>query len=144
MNDGSDQGNNSNLRREWSILVQSFVEDEQVTIDTEDKNSHLIENLKSQGLTFEDFKLYSKHLSVERHSLNNQIEEIKKSIEDKQQTIENLVLVSSDPTKIIQEIENLNELGEQLSQKMILIEIKSKNLRAAENLFFSQSDPAGL
>lgn len=139
MNDGSMSSKNKSLRSEWSILVQSFVEDGSVE-DTTDKNQKLIGQLKSQGLTFEDLKAYAKHLSVERKSINNQIEDIKNSIEDKNQTIENLILVKSDTSDVLAEIDELNQLGEQLSKKMNQIEKKSKSLRLAESLFLAQTE----
>lgn len=139
MNDGSGSIKNKSLRSEWSILVQSFVEDDSVE-DTTDKNQKLIGKLKSQGLTFEDLKAYAKHLSIERKSINNQIEDIKNSIEDKNQTIENLILVKSDTSDVLAEIDELNQLGEQLSKKMNQIEKKSKSLRLAESLFLAQTE----
>jgi uncharacterized coiled-coil DUF342 family protein len=137
MNDGSSNGKNKSLRSEWSILVQSFVEDELIE-EAVDKNQKLIGQLKSQGLAFEDLKAYSKQLSVERKSINNQIEDIKNSIDDKHQTIENLILVKSDTSDVLAEIEELNRLGEQLSKKMSQIEKKSKSLRLAESLYLAE------
>ncbi|MBC7458524.1 MAG: hypothetical protein H7235_09610, partial [Bdellovibrionaceae bacterium] len=69
---------NNSLRSEWSILIQSFVESDSVDVKA-DKNHSLIGQLKSQGLTFQDLKIYAKHLSLERKSINNQIEDIKNS-----------------------------------------------------------------
>lgn len=139
MNDGSGKEKNKSLRSEWSILVQSFVEDDS-TDDSTDKNHSLIGKLKSQGLTFDDLKAYAKHLSVERKKINNQIEDIKNTIDNKQQTIENLILVKSDTSDVLAEIEELNSLGEQLSKKMNQIEKKSKSLRLAESLFQAESE----
>jgi chromosome segregation ATPase len=141
MNDGSGKEKNNSLRSEWSILVQGFEEDDSVE-DVTDKNQKLIGQLKSQGLTFQDLKAYSKYLSVERKSINNQIEDIKNTIEDKYQTIENLVLVKADTSDVLAQIEELNDLGEQLSKKMTQIEHKSKSLRQAESLFLAE--PEGL
>lgn len=141
MNDGSGKEKNNSLRTEWSILIQSFVEEDSVE-DTADKNQKLIGHLKSQGLTFQDLKAYSKHLSVERKSINNQIEDIKNTIEDKHQTIENLILVKSDTSDVLAQIEELNDLGQELSKKMTQIERKSKSLRLAESLFLAE--PEGL
>lgn len=134
MNDGSGKDKNSSLRSEWSILVQSFVEDDSVE-DITDKNQKLIENLKNQGLTFQDLKAYAKHLSAERKSINVQIEDIKNALYNKQQTIENLILVKSDTSGVIAEMDELNDLGEELSKKMTQIERKSKSLRLVESLF---------
>lgn len=139
MNDGSGKGKNNSLRSEWSILIQSFVEEDSVE-DISDKNHNLIGQLKSQGLTFQDLKAYAKHLSMERKSINNQIEAIKNSIDNKHQTIENLILVKSDTSNILAEIEALNEQGEQLSNKMTQIERKSKSLRLAESLFLTEPE----
>jgi archaellum component FlaC len=137
MNDGPKSGKNNSLRSEWSILVQSFVEDDQLAENAADKTHKLIGQLKSQGLTFEDLKAYAKNLSVERKNINNQIEHIKKAIESKQQTIENLILVKSDTSEILAEIEELNHLGEQLSKKMNQVDRKAKTLRLAETLFLN-------
>jgi archaellum component FlaC len=144
MNDGESQRKNNSLRSEWSILVQSFIEDGQSTEDITDKNERLIGQLKAQGLTFEDLKAYAKHLSVERKSINNQIEDIKNALDSKQQTIENLILVKSDTSGVLEEIEELNDLGEQLSKKMSQIERKAKSLRLAETLFLEAAESEGL
>ena len=139
MNDGSRNEKNNSLRSEWSILIQSFVEDEVIELEV-DKNHKLMVQLKAQGLSFDDLKTYAKHLSVERKSINNQIEDVKKSIENKHQTIENLILVHSETSSVLTEIEELNGIGEQLSKKMSQIEKKSKSLRLAESLFLSGSE----
>ncbi|MBC7458170.1 MAG: hypothetical protein H7235_07830 [Bdellovibrionaceae bacterium] len=127
-------GMNNSLRSEWSILIQSFVENDSVEVRA-DKNHGLIGQLKTQGLTFHDLKVYAKHLSDERKSINNQIEDIKNSIDNKYQTMENLILVKSDTSDVLAQIEELNNLGELLSKKMSQIERKSKSLRLAESLF---------
>ena len=136
MNDGSRNEKNNSLRSEWSILIQSFIEDDVIDLEV-DKNHKLLDQLKAQGLTFDDLQTYAKHLSVERKSINNRIEDVKKSIENKHQTIENLILVHSETSGVLGEIEALNGLGEQLSKKMSQIEKKSKSLRLAESLFLS-------
>lgn len=137
MNEGDSLEKNKSLLSEWSILIQSFVE-EDFAENLNHKNQKLIGQLKSQGLTFDDLKAYAKYLSVERKSINNQIEDIKKAIDDKQQTIENLILVKSDTSDVLKEIDDLNRLGEQLSKKMNQIEKKSKSLRLAESLFLTE------
>lgn len=134
MNDGSRKVKSSGLRNEWSILIQSFVED-----DIESRHT-VINQLKEQGLTFEDFQKYSKHLSQQRKSINNQIEDLKNQIDDRYQTIENLILVKSDTTEVLQEIEDLNALGEKLSKQMEQVDQKSKALRRAEALFLARAD----
>ncbi len=144
MNDGSKNGKNNSLRSEWTILVQSFIEDSQSIKDTTDNNKRLIGQLKAQGLTVDDLRAYAKHLSVERKSINNQIEDIKYVLDSKHQAIENFILVKSDTTGVLEEIEELNGLGAQLSKKMIQIERKAKSLRLAESLFLAESEPEGL
>ena len=136
MNDSSRNEKNNSLKSEWSILIQSFVEDDVIELEV-DRNHKMIEQLKAQGLTFDDLKTYAKYLSVERKSINNQIEDVKKSIENKHQTIENLILVHSETSGVLTEIVELNELGEKLSKNMSQIEKKSKALRLAESLFLS-------
>lgn len=139
MNDGSDSVKNSTLKNEWSILVQSFIEDDLSLEDPMARSQRMIHRLKSEGLTFQDLKAYAKHLSHERKSVNNQIEEIKQAIEEKHQTIENLILVKSDTAEVLKEIEELNGLGQQLSQQMEQINRKVKSLRMVESLFSEAS-----
>lgn len=135
MSDGSRDSKTSSLRQEWSILIQSFIEEDSLSSETPVKN-------KEQILSFEELKTYSRHLSQKRKALNKQIEEIKSNIEERNLTIENLLLVKSDTSETLKEIEKLNQQGEALSQELVKLDQKTRSLRIAEALFYSESQSA--
>lgn len=134
MSEGSRDSKTSSLRQEWSILIQSFIEEDNLS-DTPNRN-------KEQILSFAEIKAYSRHLSEKRKTLNKQIEEIKETIEERQVTLENLILVKSDTSDILQEIEKLNQQGETLSQELLKLDQKTRSLRIAEAVFYSESQSA--
>lgn len=127
MNDGS-----SSLRQEWSILIQSFIEED---------DPETLKN-KEELLSLEEIQAYSRLLSQKRKALNRQIENIKSTIHEKNLTIENLVLVKSDTADILNEIEKLNEQGELLSQDLLKLDQKARSLRIAEAVYVTESQSA--
>ncbi len=128
MNDDS-----GSLRQQWSILINSFIEE-----DSEEK----LLKLKSLNLSFDEIQDYSKELSQQRKFLNQKIEHIKEQIDEKYAIIETLQLVKSDISEVVKEIEDLNRQGEVLSQEMVKMERKSKSLRRAEQILFSEDQSA--
>lgn len=134
MNDGSKYLKTNSLLHEWSILIQSFIEE-----DTPYEKSS---QPKGQRIDFDDIKSYSRHLSQKRKDINKKIEEIKAAIENCQSTLENLILVHSETSAVLNEIEELNHQGEVLSQEMIKIDQKVRSLRIAEAVFLSDRQSA--
>ncbi len=125
MNDGisSPQG----LRGEWSLLLHSFLE-EKLEPDL------IINQMKSSDLTIDQIKAIKKELSTKRKKMNQSIEKIKIKIEQVNSVIENLVLVGSDATGLIKEIDFLNHEGEQISEEVILIDSKITKLHELQDL----------
>lgn len=132
MNDGSRQRKHSGLRNEWSILIQSFIEE---LPSVQPKNQDFTTHCKERGVTAQDLEKYSKYLSERRKSINKQIECVKTEIEEKYATIENLHLVKSNTAPIFEDLERLNRQGENLSKEMIKIDKEVKSLRIAENFY---------
>ena len=122
----------SSLRQQWSILIQSFIEED---------DPETLKN-KEQMLSLEEIKAYSRLLSERRKSINQQIEEIKLLIDERNLTVENLILVKSDTAEVLKEIEDLNQQGEVLSQELLKLDQKSRSLRIAEAVFGLESRSA--
>lgn len=141
MDDGS--SHSSSLKKEWSLLLQSFVEvpaeDAQSKSKVQEKAQSFAEKCRLNGLSPSDLEQYSKYLSQTKQKIYQHIEGIKKDIEESFARIENLNLVGSDTEHIYQEINQLNLNGEELSKEILKIEDQVKIVRDAQN-FLSESD----
>jgi methyl-accepting chemotaxis protein len=125
MNDGisSPKG----LKDEWSLLLQSFLED----------SSNAQALLKSEALSevsLDQIQLTKKELSSRRKKMNQSIESIKIKIEQVSSVIENLELVGSDASGLVKEIDFLNTEGEKMSEEVDLIDKKIKKLHEIQDL----------
>lgn len=136
MDDGS--SHSSSLKKEWSLLLQGFVEapeeENQPRFKVPDKVQSFAEKCRTHGLSLNDLEQYSKYLSQTKQKIYQHIEDIKRDIEQSLARIENLDLVGSETEHIYQEINQLNSNGEELSKEILKIEDQVKIVRDAQRI----------
>lgn len=119
MNDDSSQSTaKSTLRAEWSLLLESFIEDEQ----TSDKK--IIE-----GLPLDFIQDQMRDLSEQKQYLFQQIESIKIEIDQTYSVIDNLKLVGSDTQAAYARIDELEAKGHQLTEYLGQLDQKIRKIR---------------
>lgn len=120
----SDDSLKNTLRTEWSLLVESFIDDSELEITKK--------NLKLKGMSLEFVVEQIKDLSGQKKSLFQRIEKLKHEIEQQQAVLENLVLVGSDTREVSNQIDRLQAQGQQLSEEIMRIDEKLKKMRSLE------------
>ena len=118
MNDyGSHNSQKGTLKSEWTLLLDSFVEEE-------NPKATVI-----QGLPQEFIQETMRDLSEKKHSLFQQIEGVKAQIEETHVVIENLQLVGSDTQDAHDRIADLHEQGAALTETIHTLDKKIKKVR---------------
>lgn len=115
--DGSHNSQKGTLKSEWTLLLDSFVEEE-------NPKATVI-----QGLPQEFIHETMRELSVQKHSLFQQIEDVKAQIEETHVVIENLQLVGSDTQGAHDRIADLHEQGATLTETIHTLDKKIKKVR---------------
>ncbi|MFN3696195.1 MAG: hypothetical protein ACK4VO_02045 [Pseudobdellovibrio sp.] len=123
----SDVSAKKTLRTEWSLLVESFIDDSELEVT---KNK-----LNLKGLSLEFVVEQIKELSGQKKILFQKIEKIKNEIEQQQAIHENLLLVGSDTQEINFQLDKLQEQGQLISEEIQKIDEKLKKMRALEGQF---------
>jgi len=123
----SDVSAKKTLRTEWSLLVESFIDDSELEVT---KNK-----LNLKGLSLEFVVEQIKELSGQKKILFQKIEKIKNEIEQQQAVHENLLLVGSDTQEINFQLDKLQEQGQLISEEIQKIDEKLKKMRALEGQF---------
>lgn len=118
----------SGLREEWSLLLHSFL------IENESNNQDLSEKMKSSSLSFEQVKTLKKDLSLRRKKLNQSIEKIKIKLDQVTMVIDNLKLVGSDTAGLLKEVNFLNHEGEKISEEIQTLDSKIKKIHDLQDL----------
>lgn len=115
--DGSHNSHKGTLKSEWTLLLDGFVEEEHP------KTSVI------QGLPQEFIQETMRDLSEQKHSLFQQIEDVKAQIEENHVVIENLQLVGSDTQDAHDRIADLHEQGASLTETIDVLDKKIKKIR---------------
>lgn len=115
--DGSHNSQKGTLKSEWTLLLDSFVEEE-------NPKATVI-----QGLPQEFIHETMRELSGQKHSLFQQIEGVKAQIEETHLVIENLQLVGSDTQGAHDRIADLHEQGATLTETIHTLDKKIKKVR---------------
>lgn len=123
----SEDSSKNTLRSEWSLLVESFIDDSELEI----KKNKL--NLKGLSLDFVVDQI--KELSAHKQSLYQHIEKLKVRIEESQAVYENLILVGSDTKEISNQIDHMHAEGEKISEEIMRIDEKLKKMRSLEDQY---------
>jgi hypothetical protein len=122
-----DDYSQNSLREEWSLLLQSFLEDEA-------SQSDLVHKMRVSQLSADRVKSIKKDLSSKRKKLNQAIEKIKIKLEQVTMVIENLKLVGSDTSGLDKEIDFLIHEGEKIFEEILKLDSKIKKIHDLQDL----------
>jgi hypothetical protein len=89
---------------------------------------------KLETLSLEQIKAITKALSSDRRKLNQRIETVNREIEESSQRIESLKLVGGEPEDTVFRINELNDLGQTLSEQLNRINERLKLARSREDI----------
>lgn len=122
-----DDSSQNGLKKEWSLLIHSFLEDDSNKLQIVDK-------VKSPEFSVDRIRTIKKELSAQRKKMNQAIEKIKIKIDQVSTVIENLRLVGSDTRGLVKEIEFLNTEGEKISEEVLLLDQKIKRIHELQEM----------
>lgn len=123
----NEDGSKNGLKKEWSMLVHSFLEDSSI-------KENLIESLQQSRFQAEQLSELKKELSAKRKKYLQAVEKIKIKMDQVSMVIENLNLVGSDTSGLLKEIDFLNLEGEKISEQILLLDEKIKKLHQLQDL----------
>ncbi len=89
---------------------------------------------KLESLSLEQIKAITKALSSDRRKLNQRLETLSKEIEENSQRLESLKLVGGEQDETVQKINELNDLGQTLSEQLDRINARLKLARSREDV----------
>lgn len=113
-----------NLKKEWSLFWETFIEDEIKDEVLRDK----IETLSP-----EQIEALCKAISFERKRLNQRLESLKKEIDLNSAKLEALKLVGGDLGDTIQNLNRLSDLGQEVSLQLEKVDKRLKIIRYNED-----------
>lgn len=133
MDDGSQKKKNSfvgDLKIEWKLFWEGIVGEEEDLNAKPDKDALIIERL--EVLSAEQIKALTKALSSDRKKLNQRMESLSKEIEENSQKIDSLKLVGAEVEDTEAHINELHDLGQNISEQLDKINIRLKLARKRE------------
>lgn len=119
--DGSHNSQKGTLKSEWTLLLDGFVEEENPKVA-------VIQGLPQEFIQ-EAARETMRELSEQKHTLFQQIEDVKAQIEETHVVIENLQLVGSDTEDAHDRIADLHEQGATLTETIHTLDKKIKKVR---------------
>lgn len=120
MNDDShSSATKSSLKSEWSLLLEAFEEE-------------VIPKIKGMPQEFIHEAIHEtmRELSHQKHTLFQQIEEVKAAIDETHMVIENLQLVGSATEDAHERIAALHDQGKSLTENISVLDQKIKKVRS--------------
>lgn len=124
----SGQVSNS-LKNEWSLFWEAIKADGRPDFEEDFDGASAV--LKQ--LTVDQVKEMAKQMSQSRKKLNQKIEAINKEIDLNTVKLETLRLVGAEDDSTLQRINELNDLGQKLSQELFALDEKIKLTRKIES-----------
>lgn len=89
---------------------------------------------KLESLSLDQIKAITKALSSDRRKLNQRIETVNREIEESSQRLESFKLVGAEPDETVQKINELNDLGQTLSEQLNRVNDRLKIARSREDI----------
>ena len=133
MDDGSNKKKNSfvgDLKIEWNLFWEGIVGEEDDLNAKPDKDALIIERL--EVLSMDQIKALTKALSSDRKKLNQRMEYLSKEIEENSQKIDSLKLVGGEIEDTEVHINELHDLGQNISEQLDKINTRLKLARKRE------------
>ncbi len=142
MGDDSSKSIVKSLKKEWALLFEVFHQDENTEADKNSNGTRSESSLEGSGIEMmsrEAVRQLTKKLTEDRKKLNQQLEFLTKELEVSSAKLECLFLVGADATSTLKRIEELNDLGLNLTESLAKIEHKLGEARSKE-LDFRDAD----
>ncbi len=117
------------LRKDWTMFWHAFVGEAESISEAINSNEMTV----PQPLTLEKVKELTKSLSQNRKKLNQQLEKIKKEIDESTSRVETLNLVGGSIHETIDRIAELNKLGQKTNHELTVVNEKIKKARRIES-----------
>jgi len=135
LNRKSSSGFVEGLKTEWALFWQTILgedeDEEDVEVNLQSKDPFL--NGKLETLNLEQIKAITKALSGDRKILNQRLESLHKEMNLNTAKLESLALVGGEPEDTLLRLNELNDLGSTLSEKLDDINERLKLARACED-----------
>jgi len=122
------------LKTEWNLFWETILgeeHDEAVAEKEQTKDPFVTGKLET--LTLDQIKAITKALSSDRRKLNQRMETLNREIEENSQRLESLKLVGGESDGTVQKINELNDLGQTLSEQLNRINERLKIARSRED-----------
>lgn len=119
MGDDSSRSIVKTLKNEWSLLLEVFQGEEKDEVPLE-------------IIGRDEIKEMTKSLSEDRKKVNQKIESISKEIDLNMAKLESLRLVGAEEESTLNRINELNDLGQSMSEALAKLDAKLRNVREHE------------
>jgi len=129
------------LKTEWNLFWETILgeeHDEAAAAEKEQTKDPFVTG-KLETLTLDQIKAITKALSSDRRKLNQRMETLNREIEENSQRLESLKLVGGEPEDTVQKINELNDLGQTLSEQLNRINERLKIARSREDKIKKQA-----
>jgi chromosome segregation ATPase len=129
------------LKTEWNLFWETILGDEhdgEATAEKEQTKDPFVTG-KLETLTLDQIKAITKALSSDRRKLNQRMETLNREIEENSQRLESLKLVGGEADGTVQKINELNDLGQTLSEQLNRINERLKIARSREDKIKKQA-----
>ncbi|KHD88681.1 MAG: hypothetical protein OM95_07715 [Bdellovibrio sp. ArHS] len=126
MGDDSSRSIVKALKNEWSLFWEAFQGDETQSEDS-------FKNGKLEVLTLEQIQEITKALVEDRKKLNQRMETVSKEIDLNSAKLESLRLVGAEDTETVSRINELTDLGHNMTTAMVKLDQKLRAIREQED-----------
>ncbi|MGZ3768210.1 MAG: hypothetical protein ACXVCP_05935 [Bdellovibrio sp.] len=127
MGDDSSRSIVKSLKNEWSLFWQAFQsKDESETADA-------FETGKLEVLSLEKIREITRLLLEDRKKINQKIESITKEIDLNSSKLESLRLVGAEDKETLNRINELHDLGQNMSLALEKLDVKIREIRERED-----------
>ena len=128
----SDDGYFKGLKTEWNLFWQSILGDGESSEGAEPAQDPFVTG-KLEFLNFDQIKAITKALSGDRRILNQRLEALKKEIEENLKKMEVQSQVDQAPSEFVRRVNELTDLGQNLSEQLNRINERLKLARSRED-----------
>ena len=136
MGDDSSKSIVKSLKKEWSLLIEAFQGEE----DDPEGELEIYDKGKIEVISRDEMRELTKELTENRKRINQQLEYLSKQIEESSARFEGLNLVGGDTSETENRIQELNDLGLNLTEALSKIDKKLRDVRDKE-MDFMDSQP---
>ncbi|HWU42371.1 MAG TPA: hypothetical protein VN132_03000 [Bdellovibrio sp.] len=128
MGDDSSRSIVKSLKKEWALFLEAFQGDEESDL----KSEETFENSKVEVMSIDKIRKITKVLTEDRKKLNQKFETLSKELELNSAKLESLRLVGGDEEETLHRINELNDLGQSMTDAMAKLDKRLRAVRSQE------------